>query len=92
MTKGPRHDPSYALAEILDSNAAAELASDLLARRGAPLTLDASRVQKLGGLCLQVLLAARASWALDKIPFALSIPSAAFRESLTQFGADPLLT
>ena len=89
MTEQTRNN--CALPAILDLTAAAPLASALLARRGTPLTVDASAVRKLGGLCLQVLLSARATWATDKIPFAVTKPSIAFQKSLAQFGAGFLL-
>ena len=52
---------SLALAPILDLKAAGPLRGALLERRGHPLELDAADVQRLGGLCLQVLLAAAAT-------------------------------
>jgi len=49
------------LIENLDLKAAASLRSDLLSLRHTPLDIDASDVQRLGGLCLQVLMSAQAS-------------------------------
>ena len=47
----------------LDLKAAESLKADILVRRGKDLTLDGSAVERLGGLGLQVLLAARKTWA-----------------------------
>ena len=71
----------------LDIGAADRLHVDLLALRGRPLALDASDVQRLGGLCLQVLLSARATWRADDRPIALTTPSAAFEQAWAAFGA-----
>lgn len=73
----------------LDLPAARGLAADLRARAGAPLLLDASRVEVLGGLCLQLLLAARQTWARTGVPLAVGARSAAFDRALAQFGVAP---
>jgi chemotaxis protein CheX len=75
------------LPEVMDLRAAAPLANDLLAVRGQPVTLDASAVERLGGLCLQVLMAARQTWAGDHIAFTLANPSPAFADCLSLLGA-----
>jgi chemotaxis protein CheX len=49
----------------LDSQASSQLLTAILALRGDDLELDASHARRLGGLCLQILLAARACWAAD---------------------------
>jgi chemotaxis protein CheX len=72
---------------ILDLKAAGPLKAALLERRGTPLSLDASGVQRLGGLCLQVLLAAERAWASDGQRLEIAPRSAAFDEALTLFGA-----
>jgi chemotaxis protein CheX len=75
------------LAEVLDLNAAAPLAEELMALRGRPLTLDAGEVQRLGAQCLQVLLSARGAWAQDGAAFAIASPSAEFADTLALLGA-----
>jgi len=75
------------LPEVLDLNAAAPLAARLLALRGGAVTLDASQVTRFGGLCLQVMLAARAAWRADGNAFQVSGRSQAFDEALALFGA-----
>jgi len=78
------------LLESLDLKAAAPLQSELLALRHLPLDIDASNVQRLGGLCLQVLMSAQATWATDGVAFRISSPSSAFQEALSLFGAEDL--
>ena len=51
-----------ALPAVLDLRAAAPLKADILALRGQAVTLDGSAVQRLGGLCFQVLLSAIKTW------------------------------
>ncbi|MBV9076935.1 MAG: anti-sigma factor antagonist [Methylobacteriaceae bacterium] len=82
---------TFALPPVLDLNAASPLRDDLLALRGHPLTLDASAVDRIGALCLQVILAARASWEADGQPFAVAEPSSKFAECVSLLGASSLL-
>ena len=53
------------LAPVLDLRAAEPLKGELLAARGQALTLDGSAVERLGGLCLQLLLSAIRTWRAD---------------------------
>lgn len=57
---------TLALSSVLDLNAAAPLRSLILMHRGQDLDLDATDVERIGGLCLQVLLAAGQTWAADR--------------------------
>jgi chemotaxis protein CheX len=68
------------LPQVLDLTAAAPLAKSILSRRGAELSVDASRVNRVGAQCLQVLLAAAATWKSDGVRFSLVKPSAEFSE------------
>ncbi|OYX34936.1 MAG: hypothetical protein B7Y99_04745 [Caulobacterales bacterium 32-69-10] len=81
---------SFRLPAVLDLNAAVPLRSEFLRRRGSSLDIDGSDVERLGGLCLQVLLSAQAAWALDNIAFRLSRPSPALQEALQLLGAQAL--
>ncbi len=74
------------LPAILDLKAAAPLASALMARRGADITIGAGEVQRLGGQCLQVLLSAAASWREDQQVMRFESASAEFRTALELFG------
>jgi chemotaxis protein CheX len=78
------------LRPVLDSSAAAALREELLARRGQPLALDGGAVERLGGLCLQVLLSAYRTWRADGAAFVLSPRSTALTEALARFGASDL--
>lgn len=84
--------PTMVLADTLDITAAGDLHKALLAVRGGPLTLDASAVRRIGGQCLQILLAARDAWAADGQPFELREPSAELLDGLALLGADDLAT
>jgi chemotaxis protein CheX len=53
------------LAPVLDLRAAEPLKGELLAARGQALALDGSAVERLGGLCLQLLLSAIRTWRAD---------------------------
>ena len=75
------------LPQILDLRAAAPLARELLALRGMPVALDASRVERLGALCLQALLSAQMMWRADGAPLTLINPSPAFLECAASLGA-----
>lgn len=78
------------LAPILDLQAAEPLRAELMVLRGRALSIDASQVSRLGGLCLQVLIAARKTWVEDGLPLSVDEPSDAFTEQLASFG-DPEL-
>jgi chemotaxis protein CheX len=69
------------LPAILDLKAATPLWNELCAARGQALQVDASAVERLGGLCLQALLAARAQWQSDGLTFAIINPSPAFSDA-----------
>ena len=75
------------LPDVLDLNAAELLKAELLALRGHPLTLDASAVERLGGLCLQVLLSARKTWAADGVNLSLGSVSQYWTEQWAAYGA-----
>lgn len=82
---------ALALPETLDLKAAGPLKSAFMARRGEPVEVDAGQVRRLGGLCLQILLAARKAWADDGKSFSITGPSEAFVETTRLFGADVAL-
>ena len=79
------------LAPNLDLIAAPNLKDDLLARRGGPLAIDAGEVQRLGGLCLQVLVAAHQDWTRAGHTFSFSSRSREFDEAIRLMGAAPHL-
>lgn len=71
----------------LTAEQAAPLRDGLLSRRGAPLSLDAGEVERLGGQCFQVLAAARKTWAADGLSLTFTQPSPAFAAGLALLGA-----
>ena len=83
-------DCAVSLPAVLDLQAAGPLRAELLALRGRPLTIAAWQVGRLGGLCLQVLISARKTWAEDGVALRLDEPSEAFIEQLAGFGAPDL--
>lgn len=88
MRSTRRSKPAPAiLPPVLGLTEAEPLAALLLSRRGAPLVLDGSAVERLGAQCLQVLLAARHTWEADGQPFRIETPSQAFTEAAHIFGA-----
>jgi chemotaxis protein CheX len=76
-----------ALPAVLDIQAAETLRVQLTGARGQPLTIDGSAVERLGGLCLQVLLAARRTWAADGHSLVVEPASEAFTDQWNAFGA-----
>jgi chemotaxis protein CheX len=86
FTSNPKIVPVLVLPELLDLKAAAPLASAFLEKRGTEIVVDASRVDKLGGQCLQVLLSACLTWKADELSFEVVEASAAFGEALELLG------
>jgi chemotaxis protein CheX len=87
MTASIEDGQAYALPETLNLKAAAGLYADLSAARGHDFALDAADVQRLGGQCLQVLLAASEAWRADGLELSIINPSDAFTQTLSLFGA-----
>ena len=85
-----RSDQPIVLAETLDLVAATPLATALLARRGQDVVIDGTAVRRLGAQCLQVLLAARATWLADGRSFRITVVSTELAHGLAQFGAADL--
>jgi len=75
------------LAPVLDLRAAEPLKGELLAARGQALTLDGSAVERLGGLCLQLLLSAIRTWRADGQALTFVNPSEALTTQWSAFGA-----
>lgn len=85
-------DPSVnvlKLAAVLDTQAAGPLLQALSDGRGQDLQLDGSEVQRLGGQCLQVLLAASTAWAADSCSIVLATPSPELMSAFALLGVDP---
>ena len=80
------------LPAVLDIRAAGTLRDDLLALRGSDIILDGGEVERIGGLCLQVLISAMKTWAADGKGFALNPASSALAEQLAAYGCADLNT
>lgn len=78
--------PTMTLPARLDLTAVKPLARDLGDRAGNDLQIDASKVELLGGLCLQLLLAAAQSWAQRGRNLSYGPTSEAFATDLATFG------
>ncbi|HXW72753.1 MAG TPA: STAS domain-containing protein [Methylocella sp.] len=74
------------LPDILDLKAATPLTVQFLSARGVPLDVDGSRVERIGGQCLQVLLSAVKTWRADGNKFRLIKLSKEFRDGLLRLG------
>ncbi|GIU67776.1 STAS domain-containing protein [Candidatus Phycosocius spiralis] len=77
----------FTLPTTLDTRAAPDLLEALRAHQGQDLILDASKVDSLGGLCLQILLAAKAEWGSSPFHFSVENPTPVFCEQMGAFGA-----
>ena len=86
MKRKSGSEATLMLNRVLDLRAAQPLAEDLLAMRGRPVAVDASQVEKLGGLCLQVLISGAATWRADGISLRFGDVSDFFEEQLAMFG------
>ena len=76
-----------ALPAVLDLRAADPLKAQLLAVRGQETALDASAVERLGGLCLQVLLSALQTWRADGQSLTFINVTEAFASQWSALGA-----
>lgn len=75
------------LKPALELTAAGPLKTELMSLRGRAVRVDASEVDRVGALCLQVLLSARATWVADGASFTLGETSPAFDAGLATLGA-----
>ncbi|QTC89953.1 STAS domain-containing protein [Brevundimonas goettingensis] len=78
---------SVVLPPVLDILYAEPLRAELLALRGEPVAVDASAVERLGGLCLQVLISAQQTWARDGQALTINTPSEPFATQWKMYGA-----
>ena len=83
----PPAEARVQLEPVLDLGAAERLHAQLTGLRGRPLDIDASQVERLGGLCLQVLISARNTWQADGQSAVIGQISTAFDEAWTLFAA-----
>lgn len=89
MIQDQSANPVINLPAVLDLRAVEPLKAALLEQRGQDLTLDASAVERVGGLGLQLLMSAVKTWQADgKILTFLNV-SEAMSEQWLGFGASP---
>lgn len=81
------------LAAKLDTAASAELRASLQAVKDGNVILDASAVEMIGGMCLEILMTAGVIWKSAGHEITLQNPSQQMTEDLARFGltADTLL-
>jgi len=83
----------YALPEDPRANACGAIYDALKTRRGTPLVVDASEVEKFDTLAAQILVIGMKTWAADDVPFTLSNPSDVVEAALNRLGlADCIAT
>lgn len=80
------------LPERLDSTSAQELYAQIDAHKDKHVTLNGEHVSKVGGLCLQVLIAAKDEWARNSLTFQIQTPSDELSGFLSKIGRDDLTT
>ena len=79
---------SLSLAPVLDLNEANALHGKLMALRGSNIVIDASAVERIGALCVQVLMAGTKSWEEDKHSFTFAKVSDAFTKTTQLIGVN----
>lgn len=81
-------EKTVSLAAVLDLNEASALRGKLMGLRGSNVAIDASGVERIGALCIQVIMAAAKTWDEDKLSFTFSKVSDAFQKTLQMIGID----
>ncbi|HTO32777.1 MAG TPA: STAS domain-containing protein [Pararhizobium sp.] len=79
---------SLSLAPVLDLNEANALHGKLMGLRGNAIVIDASSVERIGALCVQVLMAGAKSWEEDKQSFTFAKVSDAFTKTTQLIGVN----
>ncbi|MEI2298028.1 STAS domain-containing protein [Ensifer sp. MJa1] len=79
---------TLSLAPVLDLNEATALHEKLLALKGSDLVIDASAVERVGTLCVQVLMAGARTWEEDHLSFTFSKVSDAFEKTTQLIGVE----
>ncbi|MGG6896320.1 MULTISPECIES: STAS domain-containing protein [Rhizobium] len=81
-------EKTISLAAVLDLNEASTLRGKLMGMRGSNVVIDASGVERIGALCMQVIMAAAKTWDEDKLSFTFSKVSDAFQKTMQMIGVD----
>jgi chemotaxis protein CheX len=85
---GKKGEKTISLAAVLDLNEASALRGKLMGLRGGNVVVDASGVERVGALCVQVIMAAAKTWDEDKLSFTFSKVSDAFQKTLQLIGVN----
>lgn len=91
------HEPQGNVAHLtlpptLTSRYASALIGEFQALRGQSIAVDASSVQQVGSLCLQVLISARNTWKADGQAFRVTAASDEMTRRWSLFGMPPGMT
>ena len=81
-------EKTIGLAAVLDLNEASTLRDKFMGLRGSNVVIDASAVERVGTLCVQVIMAAARTWDEDKLSFTFSKVSDAFQKTMQVIGMD----
>ncbi|PZM12026.1 STAS domain-containing protein [Rhizobium tubonense] len=85
---GKKGEKTISLAAVLDLNEASTLRGKLMGLRGSNVVVDASGVERVGALCVQVIMAAAKTWDEDKLSFTFSKVSDAFQKTMQLIGVN----
>ena len=86
MASTKRRPRRLQLAKDLDGTQIGPLLDQLAKKRGNPLTINASKVERLGAQCAQVLIAAAQTWRSEMQTLQIAQPSNDFVEGLEILG------
>lgn len=79
---------TLSLDNVLDLNAASTLHSRLMELRGSDLVIDASSVERVGALCIQVLMSASRTWEEEERSLTFSQMSDALTKTMQLSGVN----
>ena len=80
------------LPERMDSSVAKDLYSTIDSFKGTDVALNGQNVRDIGGLCLQVLIAAKEEWSREDKTFRIHDASEELQSFLTSVGRGDLIT
>ncbi|MFC3072523.1 STAS domain-containing protein [Shinella pollutisoli] len=81
-------EKNLSLAAVLDLNEASALHRQLMGMKGSNVVIDASAVERVGALCVQVLMAGAKTWEEDKLSFTFARVSDAFMKTMQLIGVN----
>lgn len=76
------------LEKVLDLNEATALHGKLMALKGSNVSIDASSVERVGALCVQVLMSAAKTWEEEQNSFTFSKMSDALAKTMQLIGVN----